>query len=206
MTGSHIVLLGDSIFDNASYVPGGLAVMDHLLRQLPSGWQATLIAVDGAVVESVYRQMERLPRGATHFVLSVGGNNVLWSAGDLLRRSSKSVPDALSQLAPIVHQFASEYLALVDELLKLNKPLAICTIYDAIPNLEAWERIGLTAFNDAITRTAWQRRLPWIDLRVVCNEASDYSSLSPIEPSAQGGQKIAQAIVNTIAHEWSTAP
>jgi hypothetical protein len=27
---SHVVLLGDSIFDNGRYVPGGPAVIDHL--------------------------------------------------------------------------------------------------------------------------------------------------------------------------------
>ena len=39
------------------------------------------------------------------------------------------------------------------------------------------------------------RGLPVIDLRRVCSEASDYSELSPIEPSGQGGLKIARTIV-----------
>ena len=41
----HVVLLGDSIFDNALYVPGGPAVIDQLRRELPAGWSATLLAV-----------------------------------------------------------------------------------------------------------------------------------------------------------------
>ena len=36
------------------------------------------------------------------------------------------------------------------------------------------------------------------DLRNLCREASDYSSLSPIEPSAAGGGKIARAIVSAV--------
>ena len=46
---SHIVLLGDSIFDNAAYVRGGPDVVTQLRELLPRGWQATLAAVDGAI-------------------------------------------------------------------------------------------------------------------------------------------------------------
>jgi hypothetical protein len=34
---SHVVLLGDSIFDNAGYVPDGLSVLAHLRALLPAG-------------------------------------------------------------------------------------------------------------------------------------------------------------------------
>ena len=44
----HVVLLGDSIFDNARYVPGGPSVTDHLRRSLPREWQVTLLACDGS--------------------------------------------------------------------------------------------------------------------------------------------------------------
>ena len=47
-TVNHIVLLGDSIFDNARYVPGGPSVIEHLRRVLPGGWRTTLLARDGA--------------------------------------------------------------------------------------------------------------------------------------------------------------
>ncbi len=50
---NHIVLLGDSIFDNKSYVRGGLDVVAHLRRQMPAEWKATLRAIDGNVVENV---------------------------------------------------------------------------------------------------------------------------------------------------------
>jgi AraC-like DNA-binding protein len=40
----HIVLLGDSIFDNAAYVAGGPDVVRQLRDTLPSGWRATLNA------------------------------------------------------------------------------------------------------------------------------------------------------------------
>ena len=61
----HIVLLGDSIFDNAVYVPGGPSVIEHVRRVLPIGWKATLLAIDGARMSSVERQLQRLPADAT---------------------------------------------------------------------------------------------------------------------------------------------
>jgi len=65
----HVVLLGDSIFDNASYVPPGLAVIDQLRASLPAEWTATLPAIDGALVADVHEQIDRLPRDATHLIL-----------------------------------------------------------------------------------------------------------------------------------------
>ncbi len=42
---NHIVLLGDSIFDNAAYVKDGLDVIAHLHQQIPPDWKASLRAV-----------------------------------------------------------------------------------------------------------------------------------------------------------------
>ena len=32
---NHVILLGDSIFDNDRYVPGGPSVIQHVQRNLP---------------------------------------------------------------------------------------------------------------------------------------------------------------------------
>src|SRR4051794_9613171 len=56
----HVVLLGDSILDNKAYVGQGPAVIDQVREQMPSGWKATLLAVDGSVTAGVARQFERL--------------------------------------------------------------------------------------------------------------------------------------------------
>ena len=44
---AHIVLLGDSVFDNAAYVPGDPDVRTQLQEKLPKKWKATLLAIDG---------------------------------------------------------------------------------------------------------------------------------------------------------------
>lgn len=77
----HIVLLGDSIFDNALYVPGGQSVLEHLRGAMPKGDKATMVALDGATVSSVFRQIERIPDDATHLVLSY---QLSWTENDSL--------------------------------------------------------------------------------------------------------------------------
>lgn len=50
-----------------------------------------------------------------------------------------------------------------------------------------------------IFRECIRLQVPVLDLRFVCTEATDYSVISPIEPSTQGGQKIASRIAGILA-------
>jgi len=71
----HIALLGDSIFDNGLYVPDEPAVIDQLRSILPSGANATVLAVDGSVTADVVKQLKLIPDDVTHVVISSGGND-----------------------------------------------------------------------------------------------------------------------------------
>lgn len=201
----HIVLLGDSIFDNASYVDVDEAVIEQLQPALPRHWQATLLAVDGGRVASLFDQMARIPRDATHVVLSVGGNDAIWTARDVFSRKSHNVRHAFEVIGEACAEFTREYQRLIDELGQLGLPLAVCTVYDAIPGLGPSELAGLCLFNDTITRTAFERNLTLIDLRLICNEEADYSTISPIEPSARGSQKIVRAITRATTENASSS-
>ncbi len=53
----HIVLLGDSIFDNQSNFGGGKDTIANLRDQMPAGWVATLLAVEGGVADKVAGQL-----------------------------------------------------------------------------------------------------------------------------------------------------
>jgi lysophospholipase L1-like esterase len=194
----HVVLLGDSIFDNARYVPGRPAVIEQVRAGLPAGWCATLVAVDGHTVEDIVRQIPRVPPGATHLVVSIGGNDALGASG-LLKERAGTVADALRVVAEAAGEFRDAYAAMLRDVLALGKPAAVCTVYDAIPILGDAERAALATFNDVISRAAASASIPLIDLRVICNEAADFSPLSPIEPSAGGGAKIAEAICRMLA-------
>jgi hypothetical protein len=190
---SHVVLLGDSIFDNARYVPGGPPVIDQLRAALPVGWAATLVATDGHTVANIVSQLARVPANTTHLVLSVGGNDALL-ASDLLLGPASTVGGALATIAGALDRFRSAYNAMLRDVLALKKSTAVCTIYDAIPTLSGAERAALAGFNDVISRAAATAGVPLIDLRVVCADARDYSELSAIEPSVAGGAKMVAAI------------
>ncbi len=197
---THVVLLGDSIFDNGVYVRRGEPdVVKQVQVRLPQGWKATLCAVDGAVTTGVERQMERVPRDASHLVVSVGGNDALRNSG-ILREQARSVAEVIGRFAGVQDEFARSYRAMLDKVLDRRLPTALCTIYDArFPDPQE-QRLVVTAlsiFNDVITREAFTRRLPLIDLRLICNDPDDYAN--PIEPSAKGGDKIAGVIAQVVA-------
>jgi lysophospholipase L1-like esterase len=199
----HVVLLGDSIFDNARYVPDRPPVIKQTERSLPAGWRATLLAVDGHVTGDVERQLQRLPADATHLVVSVGGNDALGETG-VLRESVQSVGEAMAVLHQTLVQFANDYQKMLRQVMGLGKPATICTIYDSIPGLEPEARSALGAFNEVILRNAFLAGVPVIDLRLLCTQPSDYSPLSPIEPSVAGGAKIARMIAEVIGqHDFS---
>jgi hypothetical protein len=200
---SHVVLLGDSIFDNASYVPDRPPVIEQVRRGLPSGWKGTLVAVDGHTVEDIALQLPRVPPDATHLVVSVGGNDALMSSG-LLHERAGTVGAALALLAEQLAAFRTAYGAMLKSVLALGKPTAVCTINDAIPILGDPERAALASFNDVISRAAATAGIPLVDLRVICNHPDDYSPLSPIEPSVVGGAKIADAICRMLrGHDFA---
>jgi hypothetical protein len=200
---SHVVLLGDSIFDNARYVPGGPSVIDHLRRCLPAGWRASLLGRDGAGTVEVPRQLAQVPADASHLILSVGGNDALDHSGLILHEPAASFAEVLSRLLDIQEQFRQDYRGVLRALLNLGKPAAVCTVYDAIPGLEPAERAGLSLFNDVILREAFRAGIPVIDLRLVCTEAADYAGSSPIEPSAVGGGKIARVVARLVTEHDS---
>ncbi len=201
---AHVVLLGDSIFDNGAYTDGGPDVLTQLRRLLPDGWEAALLAVDGHRTEDVSRQVSRLPPHATHLVLSVGGNDAL-AHGDLLQRPARSAAEVLSLLAEAAEGFERRYRRLVTLLLERRIPLTVCTIYNGNfpdPEFQRIASAALCTFNDVILRVAFERALTVIELRLVCTDPADYAN--PIEPSSAGGSKIARAIaaaVGTTARE-----
>jgi hypothetical protein len=190
----HVVLLGDSIFDNGAYTQGGPEVVSQLRPLLPGGWSATLLAVDGARADDVPQQLTRLPRDASHLVLSAGGNDAL-AHTDLLEGPAASAAQVLGFLADAAEAFERRYRRLVERLTAVGLPLTVCTIYNGSFPDRVFQRIASTAlcvFNDVILRVALERRLGIIELRLVCTEAADYAN--PIEPSSRGGAKIAAAI------------
>jgi hypothetical protein len=194
--GSHVTLLGDSIFDNKAYTRGAPDVAAHLRDLLPE-WGVTLCARDGSTTTDVGWQLDRVPAATTHLVLSLGGNDAILNA-DLLDRPVRSTAEALALFENRLAAFEVSYGRALEAILDLQRHTTICTIYNGnLPDGQAGRaRVALTLFNDAILRAALAQRVDVIDLRAVCTEASDYAN--PIEPSGFGGRKIARAIARAL--------
>ena len=189
----HLILLGDSIFDNGIYVePGQADVTDHLQRKLAdTDWTLDQRAVDGAVVSSVLHQLssKTISKPST-FVMSAGGNDALSHVGEILQLK-------LSDFHGIKEDFRSRYVKTLNAILSYEQPLIVCTIYNpTYPDneMQVMAEAGLSFFNDVITQEALRLELPIIDLREVC--ASKESFANPIEPSEIGGDLITNAILS----------
>ena len=201
----RVFLLGDSVFDNGAYVPGQPDVREQVQELMPANAVVELLARDGAKIGDVEAQLRRIPGDATHLVVSAGGNDAI-QASSLLNESAASMADAIEKLGAVAERFAARYSAMLDLLLGRRLPLAVCTIYEPpFPDLHRRKIAvtALTALNDQITRQAFSRGLTVIDLRIIFDRVEDFAN--PIEPSVQGGAKIARAIMKFVSGVRSSA-
>lgn len=201
-TPHYIVLAGDSIFDNDSYVLGEPGVIEQLRKSIPTGWSATKVAVDGDCIKHVAHQVEAFPTHATDLIVSVGGNDARKYSG--LLSQLRGPMDLERVLKGPIAAFGAEYASMLDELLTLPANLHVCTIYSAIPFEDPlWRQmapLAIGGFNTVITSEADKRGIPVLRIDQVCIEPDDFSPVSPIEPSCKGGQKIVDLIVTRLRH------
>lgn len=200
---AHPVLLGDSIFDNGSYVPRDRPdVAEQLRRALPRDCQVTLLARDGAIASDILSQVQHIPSDATHVFISAGGNDALMNAR-MIDESRGTIDEAYRRLAEVQEAFRSDYRNSLQAVLARRLPACVCTIYDSVPGLRREELTALSIWNDVILREAFRAAIPVLDLRLICCDPRDYSTLSPIEPSERGGAKIAAAIARIVtSHDF----
>ena len=196
----RIILLGDSIFDNAAYVlPGEPDVAAHLRARLPSAdWTVQLRAVDGSIASQVPVQLASAPiEPSDVLVMSAGGNDALGSISLLSDPRPYTISAVLAQFYKIKEAFRAAYAAVLDALLSHRCPAVVCTVYNPQFDEELLQQTAeaaLSIFNDVIMQEAVRRRVPLIDLRLICTEPVHFAN--PIEPSNEGGARIAEAIIS----------
>jgi hypothetical protein len=190
----HVILVGDSILDNAPYVAAGQDVSSHLRRMLPRAWDVTLRAVDGSTLVNIESQIVALPEDTTHLVFSCGGNDALCQI-ESLTETAGTIGETLRHANRWQREFLDEYHKVLGSLSATGKRVIVLTIYD--PQFEETElqqaaEAALCLYNDGITRAAFEAGATVVDLRCLFNEASDMAN--PIEPSETGGAKIASVL------------
>ena len=217
----HIILAGDSIFANRSWVkPGEPDVSNQLQGLMDEGDKVSLLAVDGHVINNVEGQLRNLPNDTTHLVISVGGNNAMRILNEL-SRATRNIGDGFLTFHDFRESFESGYIEMLTNALSFNIPTTLCTIYHPCFNHSDMERVSdymeygvksetiqkkamtaLPIFNDIIFQEAVNFNIPVIDLRLIFNDKSDYAN--PIEPSAIGGLKMAKVIKKVVyEHDFS---
>src|SRR3954447_18377183 len=112
----HIAMLGDSVFDNGSYV-GGAPDVRAQLQALVTDAEVSSAARDGAVLADVALQLRQIPPLATHIVVSIGGDDAIGASG-VIEEEATSVADALEKLASIRDRFERSYGSMIELLLK----------------------------------------------------------------------------------------
>jgi lysophospholipase L1-like esterase len=207
----HIILAGDSVFDNRTYVEVGEPdVRDQLADLLDDGDKATLIAVDGDINNNVSKQLDNIPNDATHLFISIGGNDALMHI-DAFTETVTTIGDALDSFNEMVQEFERNYIKMLTNVIKYGLKTTLCTIYNPCfdhdnidrikymfppnTNFKKLQRRSTTAlplFNNIIFQEAFNFGLPVMDLRLIFNDMADYSN--PIEPSVVGGMKMARII------------
>ena len=217
----HIILAGDSVFDNRTYVEVGEPdVRDQLANLLDDGDKATLIAVDGDINNNVSKQLDNIPNDATHLFISIGGNDALMHI-DSFTDSVNTIGEALDSFNEMVQEFEKEYIKMLTNTIKYGLKTTLCTIYNPYFDHENMDRISymfppninfkelqrrsttaLPLFNNIIFQEAFNFGLPLMDLRLIFNDMADYSN--PIEPSVVGGMKMAKIIKDiSYNHDFS---
>lgn len=198
----HIVLAGDSIFDNKPYVEQGDTVSDLMVQKLNLDSKFTLLAVDGNIASDVAIQLNNLPHDCTDLFISVGGNDALQHAY-LLENKVSTVAEAFELFTEVIHKFKVNYLSMIESVKQrcgtigcIN--ITVCTIYNEVPNLPPLLKTALSLFNETILELANRQKWNVIDLRIICDREEHFSEVSPIEPSREGGEKITDVIVNVV--------
>jgi lysophospholipase L1-like esterase len=139
----HIAMLGDSVFDNASYV-GGAPDVRAQLQSILADAEVSSAARDGAVIAEIPMQLRQIPRSATHIVISIGGNDAIGASG-VIDEKTASVAEALEKLAVVRDRFERSYAGMVELALERSLPVAFCSIYEPRFPDAARRRIAATA-------------------------------------------------------------
>ena len=193
---SRLVLLGDSVIDNAPYLAPSEADVPAQIRAALPGWSVEMRAVDGHCAHDVAAGLARapLPDDAAVF-LSAGGNDALQNIDLLDPVAPTTFVGAMHTLRAARDAFRIEYARLLDAI--GLRPALVATVYDpAFRDEQAALQIpaetALCAWNDTIQSEALARGFEVLELRRLFTDAAHYANA--IEPSAAGGARLAGAV------------
>ena len=181
----HLVLLGDALENLAL----GLDPAEDVLVPRPRNpWKLTVLEPPQVLERGWSRA---IPLDATHIGICLDGGWAIEASG-LLQGEAKSIRSALKALALAADQFEEIFARLIAAALEASLPTVVCTLVPSRHQEASRRRVAATAlaiFNDRILRQAFWAKLSIVELRLICDEESDYASETLL--SRAGVRKVA---------------
>jgi hypothetical protein len=188
-TTNTIILLGDSILQNSSYVPHDKSIENIISKKLNSSYHC--YAKNNAKTYDIYSQVTNIPlelnNRYTTIFLSAGGNDIL---DKYVERSDPN----LNELDYLNTIFGT-YKNLVKTVkTKMNKAkLVLLDVYYPKSTKYLPYRNIISTWNNKIYEYASKNNMEVLRISTILTKDSDFTL--EIEPSETGGEKISDAIV-----------
>jgi len=200
---AYVSLLGDSIIDNKVYVQSNeLSVKEHLEDQ--SEYMFKQLAVDGHTTNDVLSfQLDKLPKISTHKVLSIGGNDLLGQVYFLKNKDEFTAKEIMEQAVCKLAPIKNRYRTIVQNLSQQDSNILLCTVYEGnllddslYSDIAFASKAMVSMLNDIVFSSAATYGVDVLELRNIFTTPQDYAN--PIEPSHEGGRKLATGIIDWI--------
>ena len=170
---TNIVVLGDSILNNSSYVADESIL--NLLKTKFSGHNLYYFAEDGAKIKDIYAQLKKVPTMADGYCfISVGGNDILQQL-----RSQMNIKTLMA-----------EYTTMLAAVKKQIPQVYVLDIY-VPPSLSQAQKNALLEWNKLLPKPNL------LKVSTVLTKPADFVYM--IEPSAEGGKKIVDLMGGVLA-------
>lgn len=182
-----VILMGDSVLNNANYVPEGQSVYDYLKQQLSN---VINLAKDGATINDLYGQLDKIPvklnNDNTYIFISAGGN-------DILNKRTKLTTNQIKELFDTYMNFLKALRVKLGSA-KIN----IINLYlPANPRFQSY-KTAIEQWNDLINKNSTKigEMYNVVDFHALLTSPDDF--VYDIEPSESASNKIANLITLAI--------
>jgi lysophospholipase L1-like esterase len=186
-----IILLGDSILKNNYYVGDDKSV-EELLKFKSNDVKIINLAVNDSKIYDLYSQVNKIPiefnNSKTSIFISVGGNDIL---DKYVERKNQNLKDG-----SFLNTFLGSYKKLIKLLKKkMNKcRIILLDVYYPTSALYLPYKDLIKEWNTQIYNYAKENKIDILKISEIVTKSNDF--IFDIEPSENGGEKIAEAILN----------
>jgi hypothetical protein len=188
-TTNTIILLGDSILQNSSYVPRGKAVEDIIRKRLNSSCHC--YAKNNAKTYEIQNQVTNIPlelnNSDTTIFLSAGGNDIL---DKYVERNDPNLND-FDYLNTIFGAYKN-LVKTIKTKMENAKLVLLDVYYPKSAKYLPYTNI-ITTWNHKIYEYAKNNHIEVLRISTILTKPEDFTL--EIEPSETGGEKISDAIV-----------